>query len=164
MTEKNHLFFFLPTWMLALLCDDHSPFSQFDLGHAQVFTAFTPFHLFKKLEGEKGNKNKTWKTENLTYLTWCRCPGIRVVSLSKMSFGVNKRCSVTWRYVRHLKAQCLLAGGGLGHCILLCTWKLSDAKWQVIMAAPQSSIWNGIGKINVSSAWISHVQSLSDSF
>lgn len=54
--------FSLPTCMLVPLCDDHSPFSQFDLGHAQVFTAFRPFHLFKKLEGEEGNKNKTWKT------------------------------------------------------------------------------------------------------
>lgn len=42
--------------MLALLCDDHSPFSQFDLGHAQVFTALRPFNLFKKMEGEEGKQ------------------------------------------------------------------------------------------------------------
>lgn len=60
--EESFFFFSLPTCMLVPLCEDHSPFSQFDLGHAQVFTAFRPFHLFKKLEGEEGNKNKTWKT------------------------------------------------------------------------------------------------------
>lgn len=43
--------FYVPDWMLALLCDDNSPFSQFDLGHAQVFTAFRPFHVFKKIGG-----------------------------------------------------------------------------------------------------------------
>lgn len=61
-------------------------------GHAQVFTAFRSFYLFKKLEGEEGNKNKTWKMGNLTYLTWHMYSGVRVVNLSKTSFGVNEAC------------------------------------------------------------------------
>lgn len=52
---ESLFFFFLLTWMLALLCDDHI-FSQFGLGHAKAFTAFRPFNLFKILEGEEGNK------------------------------------------------------------------------------------------------------------
>lgn len=100
------------------------------------------------MEEDKENKNKTWKTENLTCFTRCSCSGVGIVSLIRISSQVKGGCSGTWRSMRHLTAQSFLARGRLGHCILH-NCKLITVKWQVIITAPRSPIQNGIGKVNI---------------